>query len=408
MRPLLIFLLLTFPCWAQDFVIENAVIHTAVGPARAGSLVVRDGVIAAVFPEHLPDLPRVDLGGRHLYPGLIEADTTLGLVEIGAVRATVDTTEVGDINPNARAVTAFNPDSELLPVALSAGILVAGVAPQGGLISGQSAAMTLEGWTPEDMALRAPAGLYVRWPSMAVDRSPEAKIELSKQLRKREEKLLALREAVANARAYRRSPDRRDVKWEALEPVLTGQIPVVLEAHGVDEIRAALAWARQEKLRPVVLGASEAWRIPDELADVPVIYTALARVPEHGVVGYDTYYRTPALLVERGVEVALSGGGDAAHVRNLSDLAGRAAAYGLSELDALRAITLIPARVLGIDDRFGSLESGKSATFFVADGDILDTRSRVVRAWVHGRELDLSDRQKRLYEKYRNRPAPTR
>ncbi len=405
MRSLLLLLLLTLPLLAQDFILENAVVHSAVGPPQKAPVVVRGGRIESIGGAPVKGLRRIDLAGHHLYPSLIEADTTLGLTEIGAVRATNDMDEVGEVNPNARAVTAFNPDSMLLPVARSAGILIAGVAPRGGRISGQSAALALAGWTPNEMALKAPAGLYIRWPIMSLDRSPEAKPKLSEQLRERQENLLTITEALANARAYHRAHEQTDVKWEAFGPVLRGEIPVVLEVYTVDQIRAALKWAREEKLRFVLLGASQAWRIPDELKGVPIIYTGLVHLPRDPEEGYDVYYKTPALLKSHGVEVALSGGGDAAHVRNLSDFAGRARAYGMSDLDALQAITLSPAKILGIDSEVGSLEPGKRATFFVADGDILDTRSRVLRAWMDGVELDLEDRQKRLYRKYRDRPA---
>jgi imidazolonepropionase-like amidohydrolase len=177
-------------------------------------------------------------------------------------------------------------------------------------------------------------------------------------------------------------------------------------ADGVDEIRAALAFTKKENLRMVLLGGQDAWRVAPELAKakVPVIYTGILDITERDFEGYDAYFRAPAVLAAAGVPVALSSGGQAANVRYLSDLGGRARAYGLSDLASLQAITLRPAEILGIADRLGSLTPGKDATFFLADGDILDTRTHVLRAWVMGRESDLEDRQKKLWEKYRNRP----
>lgn len=427
-RMLVLFLLLTGVAWGapenpgptgmagqapgQALVLKGATVHPATGPALSdATLVVRNGRIAALGRDVPPPAGAVvvDLKGMHVYPSLIDADTTLGLVEVGSVRATRDINEVGSVNPNARADEAFNPDSQLLPVAMSSGILVAGVAPRGGLVSGRSAVMLLDGWTREDMALLAPGGLMVRWPRMAIDRSPGE--DADEQEQKREQQLRRLREVFENARAYQRArkangPQERDVKWEAMIDVVEGRAPVFVEAGGFDEIAAALDFLEAMKLKGVIVGGAEAWRLADRIAraKVPVIYNEIVAVPHADHVAYDAYYTAPAVLSRAGVTVALSCGGEAAHVRNLSDFAGRAAAYGMDALAALRSITLVPARVLGVADRLGSLEVGKDATLFVTDGDILDTRTHVVRAWVQGRELDLQDRQKALYEKYRARP----
>jgi len=350
-------------------------------------------------------MPLIEGRGLHLYPSLIDPDTTLGLIEISSVRATLDTTETGLMNPNARADIAFNPDSQLLPVALSAGILAAGVGPRGGLISGRSAAMLLDGWTREDMALRAPAAVYVSWPKMGINRTPGAKAA-QEQAQFRKDRLLAIRDAFEDARAYAvrdAAKDERDVKWEALVDAVQRKIPVVVHADGVDEIRAAMKFAREENLRLILLGGRDAWRIAGEIT-CPVIYTHMATVPRDDE-PYDVAYRAPGILARARVMVALSCGGGAAHVRNLPDFAGRAAAWGLPRLQALQAITIVPAQLLGVADRLGSLELGKDATFFLADGDILDTRTHVLRAWIGGREIDLKDRQKVLWEKYRNRPT---
>lgn len=412
---LLALLLCTEPATSDPSVIAitHAVVHPATGPAIPdGTVVVRDGRIVSVGSGAAPaGATVIDAQGKHLYPSLLEADSTLGLVEIEAVRATRDTAEKGAVNANLRADMAFNPDSQLLPVAESSGILVAGVAPRGGIISGRSAVMMLNGWTREDMTVKAPASVYVRWPRMTISRnawSPSPK----KQEKERREALQTLDEAFENARAYVRAraagkSDEQDVQWEALAAALRGDIPVVIDADGVSEIRAALAWTQKQKLHMVLLGGRDAWRVAHDLAQarVPVIYTAVLTVPNRDYEAYDTFYRAPAVLAAAGVPVALSSGGGAAHVRVLSDLAGRARGYGLGDLASLQAITLRPAEFLGVADRVGSLAPGRDATFFLADGDILDTRTHVLRAWVLGKEVDLEDRQKKLWEKYRNRPS---
>lgn len=393
---------------AEVLVITHAVIHPASGPAiNDATIVVTDGRISALGTAAAPaGATVIDAHGQHLYPSLIDADTSLGLLEIEAVRSTRDNAEMGRINANARADIAFNPDSQLLPVAMSAGILVAGVSPRGSLIAGRTATMQLSGWTREDMTLKAPSGLLIRWPTMTIGRqawSPPAR----KQEKARREALRELDEAFENARAYGKAKaEEPDVQWDAIGAALRGEIPVVVMANGVDEINAALAWTAKQKVRMVLLGGRDAWRVAPKLAaaHVPVIYSGLLAIPDRDYESYQTWYQAPAKLAAAGVTVSLSSGGGGSNVRYLSDLGGRAHAYGLGALESLQAITLHPAEALGVADRVGSLAVGKDATFFLADGDILDTRTHVLRAWMRGQELDLNDRQKKLWEKYRARP----
>lgn len=393
--------------------ITHAVIHPATGPAIVnGTLVVRDGRILSVGTGPAPGGARVvDAGGGHVYPSLIDPDTTLGLLEIEAVRATRDAREIGRMNASVRTEQAFNPDSQLLPVAMSAGILVAGVAPRGRLVQGRSAVMMLAGWTREDMTVKAPAALYVKWPQMGVARFPWSR-PAKKQEKERREALREIDEAFENARAYEKAvgagkTEEQDVQWEAMNAALRGEIPVVVAAEGVDEIRAALKWTSKQKVRAILLGARDGWRIAREiaLARVPVIYTGVLTIPDRDHESYDACYAAPSVLVAAGVPVALSVGDPSSNVRYLADVAARAHAYGLSDLAALQAVTLRPAELLGVSDRLGSLTVGKDATFFLADGDILDMRTHVLRAWVRGKEVDLTDRQKKLWERYRNRPS---
>lgn len=396
-----------------DVVLVHCVAHTVSGPVVPdATVVVHDGRIVSIASGSAGG--GVDAHGMHLYPTLVDADTTLGLVEITEVRATHDDREIGPLNANLRADVAFNPDSMLLPVAMSSGILVAGIAPDGKLIDGRVAVMTLSGWTREDMTVKSPAALMVTWPSMAIDRSPDAKPPVKEQEKTVRDNLRDLREAFANARAYERArhavgvphPDQ-DVQWDAMRPFVQGELPVFVQADRLDQIEAALTWAQEDKVHMVLVGGTDAWRCADKLAraHVGVVYTRQMAIPGRDYESYDTGFSSAARLVKAGVPVALSSGGEAARVRDLRDLAGRAVAYGLSPDAALRSITLTPCELLGVSDRLGSLSPGKDATFFLADGDILDPGTHVMRAWIQGREVDLSkDRQKQLYEKYRNRP----
>jgi imidazolonepropionase-like amidohydrolase len=344
--------------------------------------------------------------------------TSLGLVEISAVRSTVDTTELGEINPEARADVAMNFDSELLPVARSAGILIAGVAPLGGLVSGSAAAMKLDGWTREDATLKAPAAIVVRWPDLTIDRSPTARTSVRLQEKKRDEAVRRLEEAFDDARAYAKAKAAEggagvprhdaDPKLEALVPAVEARLPVIVGANTVAQIRAALAWSKRENLRIAIFGGADAWRLSSELAaaKVSVILDTALDLPERVDDPYDARYAAAGILAKAGVEVALNdGAGNTAETaRNLLQDAAVSAGHGLPREAAVAAMTLVPARILGVEARVGSIEPGKDATLIVTDGDILDLRSHVVAAYVDGRALDLTDKQKRLYERYKNRP----
>jgi imidazolonepropionase-like amidohydrolase len=410
----------------ETIVLRGGTLHPVSGPAvENGALVIRDGKIAAI--GRTVDVPAdakvVELAGRHVYPSLFPPLTSLGLVEISAVRATVDTTEIGDINPQARADFAMNFDSELLPVARSAGILIAGVAPSGGIVSGSAAAMKLEGWTREDATLRAPAAIVVAWPDLEIDRSPDARLSVRLQEKRRDEALRKLEDAFADARAYAKARSAEgqagvprhdaDPRLEALVPVIEGKLPVLVRAQTAPQIRAALAWAKKEKLTIAIVGGAEAGRVASELASagVPVVVDAVMDLPARSDDLYDARFALAGVLAKAGVTVALNdgaGNSEAATVRNLVQQAAMAVGFGFPQEKALEAMTLVPARILGVADRVGSLEPGKDATLIVTDGDVLDLRSHVVAAYLDGRTLDLTDKQKRLYERYRNRPKPSR
>lgn len=402
--------------------IVGGTVHTVSGADIAGGTVIlRGGKIEAVgVGLAVPaDALVVDAKGKHVYPSLLPPKTVLGLVEISAVRATVDTTETEEINPQARADFGMNFDSELLPVARSGGVLVAGVSPVGGIISGAVAVMKLDGWTREDAGVRSPAAIAVVWPELRIDRSPTARFSVRLQEKRRDEALEKLKNAFADARAYGKARSSEgqtgvprhdaDPRLEALVPAIEGKLPVIVSVHRVAQIRAAIAWAKQENLRLILADAEDGWRVADEIAKakVPVIVGQPLELPERQDEAYDTNFANAGELAKAGVTVVFNDGDNAmgaSNVRNLPHQAATAVAFGFPREKALAAMTLEPARLLGVDDRLGSLSAGKDATLFLADGDILDLRSAVVAAWVDGRALDLTDKQKRLYERYRNRP----
>lgn len=409
------------PAAGETVALVGGTVHPVAGAdVQNGTVVIRDGrIVAAGAGVTIPaDAKRVDVSGRHVYPSLFPAVTVLGLVEISSVRATVDTTELGDVNPQARADFAVNFDSELLPVARSAGILVAGITPIGGIVSGSLAAMNLDGWTREDATIKAPAAIFVVWPNLTIDRSPTARFSVRVQERRRDEALEKLREAFGEARAYAtaRAAEGKsgiprhdlDARREALVPALEGRVPVIVAAHTVRQIRAAIAWLKEEKLSGALYGAEDGWRIADEIAKsgLPAIVESLP-LPAHADDPYDASYGNAGVLARAGVRVAFNDGattGSAPTVRNLSHQAAAAVAYGFPREKAVAAMTLEPARILNVADQLGTLEPGRRATLIVTDGDVLDLRTRVVAAYLDGRPLDLTDKQKKLWERYRSRP----
>jgi imidazolonepropionase-like amidohydrolase len=305
-------------------------------------------------------------------------------------------------------VVAVNPDSEIIPVTRSNGVLVTLAAPFGGLMSGRSGVIQLDGWTWEEMTVKSDVALHIQWPQAAgggrrgrgggeeTATPPERGVE-------------ALRQALADARAYgaARKADSnfpRDARWESLQDVLEGKLPVIVQADDIRQINAAVAFAEREKLKLIIAGGYDAPRCAELLKkhDIPVIVGGTYRLPRRRSDGYDSAYAVPADLHKAGIQFCISGRGrfGANQVRNLPYHAAAAVGFGLPADEALKAITLYPAQILGVSDRVGSLEGGKDATLFVCDGDPLETPTQVTQAWIRGRKVDLNDRHKTLYHKY--------
>ena len=347
--------------------------------------------------------------GKHVYPGLFNTDGVLGLIEINAVRATDDRGEVGELNMNVRAEVGINPDSELIPVARSGGVLFNLTTPSRGLITGTSAILQLDGWTTEDMTLLAPAAMHVQWPTIYVgghdDDGETDKSQRDKQLER-------LERTLDSAEAYRKARLANlarpvDLRWEAMIPVLEGQLPIVAIAERAQQIQSAVAFASRRNLKLIIYGGYDAPACAELLrsADVPVILSGVYRRPLRRSDPYDHAYTLPSRLWREKIEFCIAGSGrfGASNVRNLPYHAAMAVAFGLPRGIALRSITLAPATILGAEGKIGSLDVGKQASLIVADGDIFHTATNVTQAFVQGRTVDLQDRQKRLYNKYQIR-----
>ena len=408
------------PAQSQPIVITGATVHTVSGAELPNAAVrFEAGKLVAIGNDVSTDGAQiVDAAGKHLYPGLISANSVLGLVEIGAVRATVDTTEVGLNAANVRAEVAVNPDSEVIPVTRSNGVLLALTAPQGNgvsVIAGTSALLQLEGWSWEEMTLAAPVALHVAWPSRYVPAGfPADAVEGA--VKGAKEKLDGLEKAFEDAEAYAArgtGEDTPDLRLAAMQRFLDGKQPVFFHADDAQAIDDALDFAKKHGLKPVIVGGNEAWRVTDRLRadNVPVIVGGTHVLPLRRADPVDAIYANAAKLQQAGVRFAIATPGDGfdtSNLRNLPYQAASAVAYGLPHDEALKAITLYPAQILGVADRVGSLDVGKDATLFLADGDPMDARTNVERAWIGGREIDLANRQTRLYEKYRQKYSATR
>lgn len=401
---------------AKPIAIKGATIHPVSGPDIAsGTIVFDNGKITTVGADAaVPNgAELIDGTGKHVYPGLINANTVLGLVEIGAVRATVDAEESGAINPNVRSLTSINPDSELIPVARAAGVLTALSVPEGGLISGQSAVLRLDGWTPEDMSVLSPAAMHLRWPNLTIDRRPRARKSVKDQQKEIDKAQKQIRDAFQIARAYwqtRKSPPpdfKTDLRWESMMPIFDGKLPLFVHASTVAQIQAALAWAKEMQLKIVLVDGDDAWRLAPQLKETStaVVLGPATSLPPRRDDDYDSVWSSAAKLQAAGVRfcIASNGRGAETNERNVGYEAGLAAGYGLPKEEALKAVTLYPAQILGIADRLGTLETGKAATLIVTNGDPLDFPTQVEAAFIDGRKIDLSNRQTRLRDKYREK-----
>ena len=407
------------PAPSQDhpILIQGGTIHTiSHGILEYADILFVDGKITSL--GHNLDIPAeaeiIDASGQHVFPGLISAGSTLGLQEIGAVRATRDYAEVGAVNPNVRANVSYNPDSELIPITRSNGILLALSVPRSGLVSGTSSLMMLDGWTWEDATLKHPVGLHLFWPSMNIPKPKPGKQKEKKDKDSRLKSIQKIDDLIQESRAYAQlkatgSPSfKHDLRLEGMLPVISGEIPVFIHANEVQQIEAAVYWAERQSMKMVLVGGKDSWRVTQLLKDreIPVIYTQTHSTPMRRFEQYDQAFITPSQLYAAGIKFCISNSESpfqTPHIRNLPYHAAKAASYGLSWKEALRSITLSPAEILGVEDQVGSLEAGKDATLFIADGDILDVRTQVNMAFIFGRRVDLSDRHKTLYSKYRNK-----
>ena len=414
----------------DSFLLRGGTVHTLSGAQiDNGSVLVRNGRIIGVGKDIAApkDVKVIDIRGLHVYPGMIDAATEIGLVEVDAVRETQDETELGRLNPQLVALTAVNPSSEHIPVTRANGITTAATLPQGQLISGQVSLIHLDGWTTDEMSVSRTAALHLRIPSIQVSpraatppddgattpaTGPAATFTAAKQ--NFDKQMAELNEFFDSARRYRQSKGAKaadfhaDLKMEAMIPVIEGKEPVLITAIREREIRDAIAFGDKQKIKIILCDAPEAYKAIKEIKErnIPVILGPTLELPLNEDDPYDRSYTVPAELQKAGIRFAIGTFAGTANLssRNLPYQAAQAVAFGLSHDDALRAITKNAAEIWGVGDRIGTIEEGKWADLMVTDGDPLETRTQVRQLFIKGKTVDLDNKQRQLYEKYLHRP----
>ncbi len=416
---------------ADTLVIEGGTVHPISGEPYVGRVVIEDGVITAAGTDAAAPAGAgtIDATGLHVYPGLIDALSQVGLIEVNSVPATDDQAEMGSYNSHLTAATAIHPASQLIGVTRANGVTHTLVAPQtdgDGVIAGQAALVNLDGWTVEEMAIHDSLAMVVSWPEIETRRFDFATFSVvetafSEAKEKAEEAQNELADWLDAARHYKQAEEAGSTRLEAnlrlsgLAACLDGGMPMIVLANKKRDIEGVVDFAEKEGLKIILAGGRDAWRVKDMLAEkgVPVILGATQSLPGEQDDPYDRPYRNPGELAAAGVKIAFgsgAGGGDGPGGPFSSRLIGYEAAmavpYGLPMEEALKAVTLWPAEILGVDDRLGSIEVGKIANLIVTDGNPLEITTQVLHVVIAGREVSMENKHLSLYEKHRARQTP--
>lgn len=419
----------------NTFLLRNATVHPVSGPAIANaSVLVQQGRIAEVGQKIAPKgkIRVIEARGLHVYPGMIDSGSPIGLAEIASVRETVDTGEIGDFNPQLRALIAVNPSSEHIPVVRANGITSVLVtpgtagggrgAPAGSLIAGQASLMHLDGWTWEEMEIQRSAAMQMAWPAIQMPRGRGVDIEallpglgarratFAEARRNQQQQVRKIQDFFDAARRYQNAKAageaiQPDLRYEAMIPVLEGKLPLMITAVREREIREALDFAARERLKIVLAGVRRPGKTLEEIArrNIPVILGTTFVTPLEEDDPYDEPFTLPARLHQAGVKFAFASFG-VQFARNLPYQAAQAVPFGLPYDEALKSVTLNAAQIWGIDNDYGSIEKGKLADLTVTDGDPLEVRTQVKMMFIKGVPVDLESKHTRLYKRYSARP----
>ena len=400
---------------SRSMLILGATAHLGTGDVLEDCAVgFRDGKIDYVGRSFQVNRQKyddiVDATGQHLYPGFIVTNTTLGLQEIGAVRATQDQYEVGTFRPNVRSVIAFNTDSEIPPTVRTNGVLMGQITPRGGVISGSSGVVHFDGWNWEDAAMVMVDGIHLNWPSTHHRHRSDGKVDIQRRKTYDQQKH-EIERFFGEAQAYAAAPrgSVTDVRHEGMRGLFDGSLCLYVHTNDARAITEAVHFKRDLGIeRMAIVGGYDAYLVADLLRenDVAVMLQSVHSLPRFADDDVDLPFKLPKLLMDEGLTVALQVDKRMTEMnsRNLPFYAGTARAYGLTEEQAIQALTRNPARILGIDDQVGTLERGKVATMFLSEGDALDMRTNsLTHAWIEGRDIDLDNRQRQLYRKFQTK-----
>ncbi len=427
MKRSLIYILLALPTLAiaqqpipakkqsKSILLMNGICHVGNGTVIENSAVgFKDGIITLVADATVIRIDKsawdttINCAGKHVYPGLIAPNSTLGLVELEAVRATADFNEVGYLNPHVRTQTAYNTDSKITPTVRTNGVLIAQITPRGGRISGTSSIMNLDGWNWEDATLKADDGVHINWPqyySRSWTEDGPSPYEKNKQYAERRAEL---EKFFAEARAYNLNPKpaEKNLRFEAMRGIFNGTQNLYIHADAVKDISEAVTFSNKFGIKKMtIVGGTDSYKCTELLKqnNVSVMLARVHSLPQSDEDDVNQPYKTAKALQEAGILFCFENSGDmeAAHSRNIPFLAGTAVAWGLSKEAAISAMTLNAAKILGISDRVGTIEEKKDATLIVSEGDIMDIKTNnVTWAFIQGKKLQLTNEQQELYKKY--------
>jgi len=392
------------------FLLKGATLVTVTnGNLENTSVLLSDGKITAIGQELNDAEARViECDGLYIYPGMIDSGTRLGLVEVGSLAETQDYAEIGNVTANMQALTAINPNSVSIPVTRVSGVTTVLSVPSGGLFPGTAALINLNGYTPDQMYTGF-KGIPMNFPSSArrgrwdkrseedIKKDVEKAMKETNDIWERAKNYMKLEDAGAELKYY--------PEMEQLAKAVRGELPLLIEVNKAEDIKNALKWIKEKEVKKAILtGVSEGFRVADEIAEaeIPVITGPVLALPSRNSDRYDAAYTNPSKMLKAGVKVALRTS-DAENVRNLPFNAGFAAAYGMSKEEALKAITIVPAEIFGVDDHLGSIEEGKSATLFISDGDPFEPKTQIKHVFIDGYKIPMTNRHIRLYQEFLER-----
>lgn len=403
------------PKQTKSILIMGGTAHLGNGQIQENSLIsIVDGKIATITDGRLAKPAKHDIiiqaDGKHIYPGFIAPNSTLGLVEVDAVRASDDESEIGEFNPHIRSIIAYNTESKITESARPNGVLLAQITPRGGRISGTSSVVQLDAWNWEDAVIKENDGIHMRWPNSYARLGWWAEPSGIEPNKKYDEQTKAIQSFFDQALGYSNSDKKvKDIPYDAMNGLQNGDKTLYVNANGEKEITDIILFKKKNSIKKlVIIGGYNAHKIADLLKEnnVSVLLRRIHDVPNSEDEDVNLPYKIAKILTDKGIIVGLENSGDMERMqtRNIPFYAGTCAAWGMNKEDALKLITSNTAKILGIDAKYGTLESGKSATLFISEGDALDMKTnKLTHAFIDGRQISLESHQTELYERYKGK-----